>query len=241
MSAIAKTYFIAGASSDLGIEIAEDLLGQGHRLVLSYNSNADKLQELQKKAPERIHLLHINSKADGTMAIRKKLSEIPHTIDNLIHCVGRTEVGAFPLINETNWKDLFEVNTHSAFSLIQAVLPQMVRARKGNILIIGSLAGEKLLAAPVHYCSTKASLSGFARGLSKEVGHFGVQVNCLAPGLLEGGIARHIPEDKKQDLFEHLSLSRYGKMSEIVKWAVFLTSSQNSYMTGQTFLVDGGF
>jgi 3-oxoacyl-[acyl-carrier protein] reductase len=120
------------------------------------------------------------------------------------------------------------------------MLPFMIRQKKGNILNISSLAGVRILAAPVHYCATKAGVKGFSESLSKELGRYNVQVNCLAPGILDGGVATGIPENKLNKFIKQVSLGRIGTFDEVAECATFLISDQNSYMSGHTIIMDGG-
>ena len=87
------------------------------------------------------------------------------------------------------------IDTHvkGAFLATQAVLRAMVRERYGRIVNVGSLAGVKMMQAPVHYATAKAALKGFTESLAKEIGRYGITVNCVAPGILDEGVSDHLP------------------------------------------------
>jgi NAD(P)-dependent dehydrogenase (short-subunit alcohol dehydrogenase family) len=116
----------------------------------------------------------------------------------------------------------------------------MIRRRRGRILNIGSLAGVRMIKAPVHYCAAKAALRGFTEALAKEVGKYGIVVNAIAPGLLDEGVADNIPADNRADYVANCAMGRTGTCAEIAELAALLISTRNSYMSGATVLADGG-
>jgi 3-oxoacyl-[acyl-carrier protein] reductase len=116
----------------------------------------------------------------------------------------------------------------------------MIRARGGHILHIGSFGTDRVLSAPVHYAAAKAALRGFSDALAKEVGRYGVHVNYLAPGLLEAGLSRRLPQYRVNEYIEQCALKRLGKLDEIAQAATWLVSDQNTFITGAKVVIDGG-
>lgn len=107
-------------------------------------------------------------------------------------------------------------------------------------LNIGSVAGLRLLEAPVHYAASKAAIKGFTESLAKEVGRYGITVNMLAPGILDGGVGCNLPSYRLADYVKHCALGRIGTLTDVSETAAFLISNQNSYMNGATLVMDGG-
>jgi NAD(P)-dependent dehydrogenase (short-subunit alcohol dehydrogenase family) len=132
------------------------------------------------------------------------------------------------------------VNTKGAFLTCKAVLPGMIRRKAGVVLNIGSLAGARMLAAPVHYCASKAALKGMTQAMAKELARYGIRVLCLAPGLLEDGVSRNVPDYNLADYLKHCAMGRVGTFAEVAEFAAFLVSDLNTYMNGETVLMDGG-
>jgi NAD(P)-dependent dehydrogenase (short-subunit alcohol dehydrogenase family) len=98
----------------------------------------------------------------------------------------------------------------------------------------------RLIESPVHYAASKAAIKGFTESLAKEVGRYGITVNSLAPGLLEGGVGDNLPAYRLSDYLKHCALGRVGTFSEVSELAAFLVSDENSYMDGVTLVMDGG-
>jgi NAD(P)-dependent dehydrogenase (short-subunit alcohol dehydrogenase family) len=134
---------------------------------------------------------------------------------------------------------MLDTHVKGAFLSTQAVLRGMIRRRRGRVLNISSLAGVKMMQAPVHYSTAKAALRGFTESLAKEVGRYGITVNCLAPGLLEEGVSANLPEARLSEYLRHCALGRVGTLAEVAEVAAFLVCDRNSYMSGATLILDG--
>ena len=104
---------------------------------------------------------------------------------------------------------------------------------------IDSLAGVKMIEAPVHYSTAKAAIKGFTESVAKEVARYGITVNCLAPGVLDEGVSQSIPNNRLAEYLQHCALGRPGKIEEVAEVAAFLVADRNSYMNGATVVVDG--
>ena len=115
----------------------------------------------------------------------------------------------------------------------------MFRRKAGVILNLGSLAGVRMIEAPVHYYTSKAAIKGFTEALANEVARHNVRVLCLAPGLLEEGVGRNLPDHKREDYLRHCALGRVGTFAEVAEFAAFLVSDRNSYQSGATIVMDG--
>jgi len=143
------------------------------------------------------------------------------------------------LMEEEDWDRMMSINVKGAFLTSQAIMRPMIRRKRGRILNISSLAGIKMMQAPVHYCAAKAALRGFTEGLAKEIGKYGINVNCLAPGILEAGVSVNLPEAKLREYLSNCALGRVGTFEECAEVAAMLVSDRNTYMNGATIVLDG--
>ena len=144
------------------------------------------------------------------------------------------------LMEEEDWDRVMDVNVKGTFLTSRAVLRGMIRRKSGVILNIGSLAGTRMIEAPIHYCASKAAVKGLTEAMAKEVARYQIRVLCLAPGLLEDGVGRNLPDYKLSEYLKHCALGRVGCFEEVAKFAAFLVSDANSYMNGETVVMDGG-
>lgn len=240
-----KNVFITGASKGLGQSFAVEFAKAGANIYFTYLSD----DEGAKKTTSLIEKL--NQKVMSFKASCIKLSEMENVkaqlvqnnieIDILVNNAGISQALPFPLQSPEDWKNVIETNINNLYFVTHIFLPEMIRKRAGVILNIGSLAGEKMIQAPVHYCTSKSALRGFTASLSKEVSRYGIRVLCLAPGLLKEGVAKNLPENLQEEYRENISLQRIGDFEEVSKYATFLVSDLNSYMSGISLVIDGGF
>jgi 3-oxoacyl-[acyl-carrier protein] reductase len=161
-------------------------------------------------------------------------------LDVLVNNAGLNQVLPMALIEERDWDEVMDVNVKGAFLFSRAVLRPMIRARRGVILNVGSFNSERILEAPVHYAAAKSALRGMTEALAREMGKYGIQVNLLAPGLLDSGVTRGLPRHRVEEYLEQCPAGRLGTLEELAELAVFLVSPGNSFMTGAKVVADGG-
>ena len=138
------------------------------------------------------------------------------------------------------FEKVMDINVKGTYLVTRTVLKGMIQQKRGRILNIGSLAGMRLIESPVHYATSKAAIKGFTESLAKEVGRYGITVNSIAPGLLEGGVGSNLPSYRLKDYLKHCALGRIGTFEEVSRTAAFMVSEQNTYMNGFTLVMDGG-
>jgi NAD(P)-dependent dehydrogenase (short-subunit alcohol dehydrogenase family) len=153
-----------------------------------------------------------------------------------------------PLVNVEwpAWDKTFEVNLKGPFEMSRQLVRRHLAGRPGapaSIVSVASIVG--LGAAPLQgvYAMTKAALISFTRTAAAELGETGIRVNAIAPGIVDTKLAAALTSDPvlRDRLVDHTALKRIAKPDEIAGVAVFLASEESSYVTGQTFPVDGGY
>jgi len=162
------------------------------------------------------------------------------SVDVLVNNLGITQVLPFALLEDEDWDRMVEVNLKSMFLYSQGVARGMVRRRSGVILNLGSVAGHRLLEVPVHYATAKAAVTGFTVSLAKELSRYGVRVNEVVPGLIEGGIGTNVSKRQLDEYNRYCALGRPGKAEEVADLVAFLASPQASYINAQSVVIDGG-
>lgn len=239
-----KRALITGGSRGLGRAMARAFAAEGARVAFTYardeEAAARTLDELRAAAPDargyKVSVLDF----PGTEAIVRELEADWGGLDVLVNNAGVSQGLPLALVEEEDWDRVMDVNVKGAFLTARAVLKGMIRRRTGVVLNIGSLAGTRILDAPVHYCASKAALKGMTQALAKEVARYQIRVLCLAPGLLEDGVGRNLPEHRLADYLKHCALGRVGTFDEVARFASFLVSDANTYMSGETVVMDGG-
>jgi len=239
-----KRALVTGGSRGLGRALGHAFAAEGARVAFTWNSNEDAaksaLEALQKTARDakayKVSALDI----PGTEKMVKEIEDAWGGIDVLVNNAGISQNLPLALMEEEDWDRVMDLNVKGTFLTSKAVLRGMIRRKAGVVLNIGSLAGVRMIEAPIHYCASKAAVKGLTEALAKEVARYNIRVLCLAPGLLEDGVGRNLPDYKLAEYLKHCSLGRVGCFDEIARFAAFLVSDANAYMTGETVVIDGG-
>jgi len=239
-----KNVLVTGGTGALGAAACRVLAREGANLALSYHRNEDAARALvtelsatgRKVICERV----AGTDQAAIQAFVSRAEEALGRVDVLVNNLGATQVMPFALIEEADWDEMMSVNLKSMFLFTKAALRGMVRRRSGAVVNMGSLAGHRLLEVPVHYATAKAAVTGFTLSLAKEVCRYGIRVNEVVPGLIEGGIGTNVPEKQKAEYIEYCSLGRTGRPQEVAELVAFLASDRSSYINAQSIAVDGG-
>ena len=239
-----KRALVTGGSRGLGRALCAVFAANGADVAFNYSSDEKGAEETSKEilASEQRALAFRASVLDEA-ELNRMVKEIEAQwggVDILVNNAGVSQPLPLPLMEEADWDLVMDVNAKGQFMVSRAVLRGMIRRRAGSVLNIGSLAGLRLIEAPAHYAASKAAIKGFTHSLAKEMARYNIRVNCLAPGLLEEGVGQGLPEHRLQEYVRHVSLGRVGTLTEVAKFAAFLVSDRNSYMNGETILMDGG-
>jgi len=238
-----KRALVTGGSRGLGRAICAVLAEYGADVAFNYSGDQEGAEATLQaiRARERRARAFRASVLDepALNAMVKNIEGDWGGIDILVNNAGVSQPLPLPLMEESDWDLVMDVNVKGQFLVSRAVLRGMIRRRAGALLNIGSLAGLRLIEAPVHYAASKAAIKGFTQALAKEVARYQIRVNCLAPGLLEEGVGQSLPEHRMKEYLRHVSLRRLGTLDEVARFAAFLVSDRNSYMNGETIVMDG--
>jgi NAD(P)-dependent dehydrogenase (short-subunit alcohol dehydrogenase family) len=239
-----KRILVTGASRGLGRAFCAAFAAEGARVAFTWTRDEEGMAGTAAAVAAaggearafRVSVLH----AEATAAMVKELESSWGAIDVLVNNAGISQNLPLALLEEEDWDRVMDVNVKGTFLTSRAVLRGMIRRKAGVVLNVGSLAGERMIEAPVHYCASKAAIRGLTEALAKEVARHGIRVLCLAPGLLEGGVGANVPEHRLRDYLKHCALARVGTYAEVARLGAYLVSDGCAYVTGETIVADGG-
>lgn len=217
-----RTALVTGGARGIGAAIAARLQEAGYRVI----------------APPRTALdLASPASIDAYLA-----SHGSETVDVLVNNAGINTLRAIPEIDANTWGEMLQVNLSAALQLTQAFAPGMAERGWGRILNVVSIFALVTRERRAAYSMTKAALAALTRTAAVEFGPRGVLVNALAPGYVDTELTRrNNPPDAIAAIEASIPLRRMAQASELAEVATFLVSDANSYLTGQTVVVDGGF
>jgi NAD(P)-dependent dehydrogenase (short-subunit alcohol dehydrogenase family) len=154
------------------------------------------------------------------------LCSAPEVIDILVNNAGIAQIMPLPLVEEEDFDLVLDINVKGLFFVTKQVVKNMIRQQRGSIVNLGSIAGARLLDVPVTYALSKAAIHGMTFALAAELKRFGIRVNAVVPGLIDGGVGKGVPETLKQDFIAHCAAGRSGTAREVAETVCFLASDR---------------
>jgi len=237
-----KTIIITGGTRGIGATIVNAFCNAGANVVVTgtKKTGIETLGFTDSQNKPQYHQLDYSSDESVKEFIQwvKKLD----SVDVLINNAGVNKIDSVTEISENDWDWIHAVNLKGAFLLTQAVSEKMKKQKSGKIINIASIFGVVSKEKRAAYTSTKWGLIGFTKAVALDLAPFNVLVNAVSPGFVNTDLTRRIlgPKNMKQ-LVETIPQGRLAQPGEIAKVVLFLCSDQNTYITGQNIVVDGGF
>ena len=237
-----KVALVTGASGGIGKAIALSLAQNGYAVALGCRNIA-----AAKAVAEEI--LQAGGKAMVCPADVANAQEVEAMvaaagtmgrIELLVPAAGIAYQNLFQYTDEDTYDRIMDTNVKGAYLAAKAVLPQMIRAGRGNIVFLSSMWGEVGASCEVVYSASKAALIGMTKALAKEVGPAGIRVNCVTPGVIRTPMTEVLGEDTLSALAEETPLGRIGTPREIADAVLFLAGDSAAFITGQVLGVSGG-
>jgi 3-oxoacyl-[acyl-carrier protein] reductase len=239
-----KRALVTGGSRGLGRALCREFAVAGARVAFTYTrdeAGAAATRDAVRGAGGEARPFNVSVlDAAATATMVREIEAEWGGLEILVNNASISQNLPLALLEEEDWDRVVDINLKGTFVTSKAVLRGMIRRRQGVVLNIGSLVSVRMLEAPLHYCASKAGLKGLTEAMAKEVARHQIRVNCLAPGLLEGGLGRNLPEHRLADYLRHCALGRVGTFEEVARFAAFLVSDANTYMSGATIVMDGG-
>lgn len=242
---MSKTVLITGASKGIGANMAIRYAEKGYNVVMNYNNSVQSAILLQKSLKESgynviAYKANVRNRLEVELMVKEALYRFG-SIDILINNAGISSQGLFTDMSEQEWNDIVGTNLTGVFNCTQAVLPHMINQKSGSILNISSMWGEVGASCEVAYSATKAAVIGMTKALAKEVGPSGITVNCITPGLIDTAMNQNLAIEDVSAIIDQTPVGRIGNTNDIASTALFLTSDEASFITGQIIGVNGGF
>ena len=240
-----KTALITGASGEIGSQIALRLAEEQADTILAFLRNKERAEQLNDKITKMgrkslVIKLDVRNFHEVQKSIASILTQYGK-IDILINNAGINMDRTLVKMTEQEWNDVIEVDLKGVFNCTKAVLEPMIERNYGRIVNISSIVGIAGNFGQCNYAAAKAGMIGFTKSLAKEVARKGITVNAIAPGFIETQMVKAIPKDIKERILNRIPLGRFGKPEEIANLVCLLVSDLSGYITGQVFVIDGGY
>ncbi len=240
-----KIALVTGASRGIGRGIAQALARKGAIVIgtATTEEGAEQIsQALQAAGYEGCGMvLNVTSQASIDQAIQA-IKERFGVITILVNNAAITQDNLFLRMKEDEWLRVLDTDLHSIYRITKACIRDMLKARWGRIISIGSVVGSTGNPGQANYAAAKAGLIGFTKSLALEVGSETREItaNVVSPGYIATDMTNVLTEEQRQAIFQRIPMQRIGSTDDIAAAVVFLASPAAGYITGQTLHINGG-
>jgi len=238
-----KVAIVTGGTRGIGLAIAR-LLAEDCASVVVSGRDAARLDAAVKEL-ESLGAPALGVPADATKREdADRLVEVTRErfgrIDVLVNNAGITRDQLLVRMKDDDWDQVLDTNLRGVFLMTRAVGKVMMRQKSGRIINIASAAGAMGNPGQVNYSAAKAGVIGLTKASGRELAHWNILVNAVAPGLIETDMAAAIPAEAREAMLQQVPLKRIGQGREVAEVVRFLAGDGASYVTGQTIHVNGG-
>ena len=229
---MSRVVLITGGSRGIGLATARRFADLGDRVAVTYNSS-----------PPPDDIFGVRCDVSDSDSVDSAFAEVEAEygpVEILVSNAGVTKDMLLLRMNESDFESVIDTNLSGAYRVSKRAAQGMLRARRGRIILVGSVVGLLGSAGQANYAAAKAGLVGLARSLARELASRSITVNVVAPGPVETDMTAALSEERRGALSEAVPLGRMATPDEIAGSIVFLASDDAAYITGAVLPVDGG-
>tara|TARA_B100000941_G_scaffold285383_1_gene257349 strand:+ start:1156 stop:1899 length:744 start_codon:yes stop_codon:yes gene_type:complete len=240
-----KTAVITGCSRGIGLSILENFSSNGANIIACVRKNnnqfQDKVKRLEDKHKVNINIISFDLQFEeevekGLIDLKK----ITNSVDILVNNAGINQMSLFQMTSLKTFKNVFEINFFSIVNLTQKILKIIKKNNYSKIINISSNAVSLADAGRSAYTPSKAALVSLTEVLSKELSNYKINVNAIAPGLVNTDMMKNTPKKVIEDAIKNTPLNKVAEPHDVANTALFLASDKSNHITGETIYVTGG-
>ena len=238
-----RTVVVTGGTRGIGLAIARALAEDGASVVVS-GRDATRLEsatrEIEAVGGAALAVAADQAKREDCDRLVEAAKERFGRIDVLVNNAGFTRDQLLVRMKDDDWDQVMDTNLRGVFLMTRAAAKSMMRQKSGRIINITSTAGAMGNPGQVNYSAAKAGVIGMTKAAARELAHWNILVNAVAPGLIETDMTASLSEEAREGLLRQVPLKRMGGAREVAEVVRFLAGDGAAYITGQTIHVNGG-
>ena len=236
-----KIILITGANRGIGHNILKKIATCGYTVIGTSRSKdgADMITDAIKDS-NGIGVVMDVTNQDSINTSVNKIKEEYGVIYGLVNNAGITNDNLLMRMSDEQWNSVIETNLTSLYRVTKSVVKDMMKARTGRIVNIGSIVGLMGNAGQSNYSATKSGLLGFTKSLARELSSRNINVNAVSPGFIDTDMTKALSDDQIESLTKNIPLGRIASPDEVSSVVAFLLSDDSSYITGENINVNGG-
>ena len=239
-----KVALVTGGSRGLGRGIAEGFGAEGAKVIVNYlkdDKAANAVVETIKKSGSDAIMVRANiGEVEDVTGMMDAAVKQFGSIDILVNNAGMLNSFKLADMSVETWDEMIKVHLRGMFLCTRFAIPHMLKQKSGKIINMSGTFGVTGGAEFTHMSAAKAGMIGFTRALAREVGHEGINVNCIAPAIIRTDLYNFMPKDVRDAIVGAYPLGRVGEVEDVVATALFLATRDGDYFTGQTLCPAGG-
>ncbi|RDI46012.1 3-oxoacyl-ACP reductase FabG [Aquicella lusitana] len=238
-----KVVLVTGASRGIGHGIALTLGRAGAVVVgtATTQEGADRITlAFQNEGLNGAGMVLNVTSPDSINALMAAIKSHYGAVNILVNNAAVTQDNLFLRMKDDEWFQVIDTNLNSIYRLSKACIKDMLKARWGRIINIGSVVGSMGNPGQANYAAAKAGVVGFSKALALEVGSRDITVNTVSPGFIATDMTNALSDEQREAIFQRIPMQRMGSIEDIAAAVLFLASKAAGYITGQTLHVNGG-
>ncbi|TET43737.1 glucose 1-dehydrogenase [candidate division TA06 bacterium] len=239
-----KSAIVTGGSLGIGTAIALDLAANGVNIAINYRKHADEANAVVEKAKGMgVKALAVKADVSNFQDAQNMVDTVVKefgSLDILINNAGVNWDGVIWKMSEEQWDTVIGIDLKGCFNYIRAVSPIFREQKHGKIVNITSINALRGKFGQSNYSAAKAGVIGLTKTAAKELGKYSINVNSVAPGLIETEMIKKMPDDAKQVSINETTFKRLGTPEDVAHVVAFLCSDLSRHVTGEVIKVDGG-
>jgi 2-dehydro-3-deoxy-L-rhamnonate dehydrogenase (NAD+) len=239
-----KVAIVTGAARGIGFAIAERLSQAGARVVVAdidEESAEAAVRRLREGGVEAVEAVADVTKPEEVGAMVERAIDAFGKLDVLVNNAGITgRDSSLSKITDQDWERVLKLNLTATFYCCRAAIPRMREQRSGAVVNVASISGKEGNPNMIPYSVSKAGVICLTKALAREVIHYGVRVNCVAPAVIETPLLDQLQPEAIEYMTSKVPMGRMGRAEEVAAVVHFLASDDASFVTGQCYDVSGG-